>query len=98
MSEKTTAPKREPRPNKITLLKPIKQAGGEDIEFLELRKPAPGEMRGLQLGQLAVGDVGQLTKLIPRISTPPISEADVAVMAFEDFSACYEKVTDFFGK
>lgn len=97
MSEKPETAKREPRPNEIALKQPIKQAGGEDIEFLELRKPAPGELRGLQLAQLAMGDVAQLSKLIPRISAPPITEADVAAMDLADFTSCYEKVGIFLG-
>jgi len=81
----------------IPLVQPIKQAGGEDIKFLLLRKPAPGEMRGLQLGQIAIGHVDQLSKLIPRISTPPITEADVAAMDLADFASCYEKIGGFLG-
>lgn len=84
----------EPGPNTVTLSRPIGTGEGA-IKALTLRKPGPGELRGLQLGLLAAGDVGMLMKVIPRIAMPPVSETQVAGMELGDFTECYVVIQDF---
>lgn len=63
----------------ITLDTPIKR-GDKDITELNLRKPTAGELRGVTLTDLLQMDVQALSRVIPRISDPTITEADVARM------------------
>jgi hypothetical protein len=68
----------------VPLDTPIKIGDGE-ITSVELRKPVAGELRGLQLAQLAAADYGSLETLIPRISTPTLPKSIVATMNPADF-------------
>ncbi len=63
----------------ITLDTPIKR-GDNDITSISLRKPAAGELRGITLTDLLQMDVTALTKVVPRISDPNLTEAEVARM------------------
>lgn len=63
----------------ITLDTPIKR-GDNELTSLALRKPASGELRGVTLTDLLQMDVTALTKVVPRISDPSLTEAEVARM------------------
>jgi len=63
----------------IKLDEPIKR-GKTEITEITLRKPAAGELRGCSLTDLLQMDVAALQRVLPRISTPPLIEADVAAM------------------
>lgn len=63
----------------VTLDAPIKREGG-DIKEVHLRKPMAGELRGLSLTDLLQMDVNALTKLLPRITVPSVTEEDVKRM------------------
>lgn len=78
----------------ITLETPIKREGG-DIKALELRKPNAGELRGQNLMDLIQMDVNTLAKVLPRISTPSITEQEVNKMDTADLAACGIKVAGF---
>ncbi|MGD8174800.1 phage tail assembly protein [Marinimicrobium sp. ARAG 43.8] len=80
--------------NTITLDQPIPR-GGNDITTLTLRKPASGELRGLNLYDLMQMDVTALCKLVPRIATPSIAEADVRQMAPSDLTQIGMEVNGF---
>ncbi|MEB3733431.1 hypothetical protein ULF88_03150 [Halopseudomonas pachastrellae] len=45
-----------------------------------MRKPATGELRGVHLAELIQLDVSSLSRVIPRISDPTLTEQDVAKM------------------
>lgn len=60
----------------VTLDHPI-QRGEQTIHRLSLRRPRSGELRGLNLVDLAQLSVNELRKLLPRISSPTLTEADV---------------------
>ena len=64
------------QPNSITLDTPIKR-GDKEITAITLRKPASGELRGLSLTELLQMDVTGLSKLMPRISSPTLTEHEV---------------------
>lgn len=63
----------------ITLDTPIKR-GDNDIAAITLRKPAAGELRGVTLTDLLQMDVAALTKVVPRISEPALTEIEVSRM------------------
>ena len=67
----------EKNPNSVTLETPIKR-GEQTIEEVTLRKPAAGELRGTSLSALMNLDIDALQKVLPRISSPMLTEADVA--------------------
>ncbi|KWH44044.1 phage tail protein [Burkholderia stagnalis] len=52
--------------------------GNQTIDAITLRKPKAGELRGVSLSDLVSLDVAALSKVLPRISTPMLTEADVA--------------------
>ncbi|GGY12827.1 phage tail assembly protein [Massilia dura] len=51
--------------------------GETTITSIELRKPDSGALRGTNLQDLIQLDVNALAKVLPRISTPTLTEADV---------------------
>jgi hypothetical protein len=67
------------KPNTITLDSPIKR-GEQTITEITLRKPAAGELRGTSLNALVNLDVDALGKVLPRISSPTLTEFDVREM------------------
>ena len=84
----------EPILRTITLDGPI-QRGEQSIESIQLRKPKSGELRGLSLVDLGQLKVDALTKIIPRISLPTLTEAEVANMDPSDLLACGAEIGSF---
>ena len=78
----------------VSLDTPV-QRGGTAIEQLQLRKPRSGELRGLSLVDLGQLKVDALTKLLPRISMPTLTEAEVANMEPADLLACGAEIGGF---
>lgn len=70
-------------PNEFLLENGIKR-GEETIKKVRLRKPNIEALRGTQLAMLGQLDVDQLIKLLPRISTPALTEHDVLQMEASD--------------
>ncbi|WP_043201718.1 phage tail assembly protein [Paraburkholderia acidipaludis] len=64
-------------PNTLTLDTPIVR-GKQTITEITLRKPQSGELRGVSLSDLVSLDVSALSKVLPRISSPTLTEHDVA--------------------
>ncbi len=90
MTQKTNAA----APVSIELETPIKREG-DDITTLTLRKPNSGELRGVSLTDLLNMDVAALTKVIPRITAPTITEADVRQMDVADLVSVGGEVAGF---
>lgn len=65
------------------------------IDTLQLRKPRAGEMRGLSLVDLGQLKVDALTKIVPRIAVPTITEADVADLDPADLLAIGTEIGGF---
>jgi hypothetical protein len=78
----------------ITLDTPIKQ-GETEITTIQLRKPAAGELRGVTLTDLLQMDVAALTRVLPRISSPTLTEANVWAMDPADLTQCGSAVAGF---
>ena len=86
-----TAPKLET----ITLDTPIRR-GEQEIDTVQLRRPTAGELRGLQLQPLMQGDVNAIIAVIPRLSMPPLIQAEVEALDIGDFAAMTGAVSGFF--
>jgi hypothetical protein len=65
------------QPNQHTLDTPLAR-GSQTISAVTLRKPKSGELRGVSLSDLVSLDVGALSKVLPRVSTPTLTEQDIA--------------------
>lgn len=60
----------------VTLQEPIVR-GDNKVTELNIRTPKAGELRGLSLADLLQLDVNALKILLPRISSPSITEQEV---------------------
>lgn len=80
--------------NTVTLDTPITR-GKTTIDTITLRKPASGELRGVQLVELLNMDVASLIKVLPRISSPGITAPEAAGMDPADLLACGSKICGF---
>ena len=80
--------------NTVNLDTPIKR-GKTSIDTLTLRKPASGELRGVQLVELLNMDVATLIKILPRITSPGITAPEAAGMDPADLLACGSKISGF---
>ncbi|VVD78306.1 phage tail assembly protein [Pandoraea fibrosis] len=81
-------------PEIITLDTPIK-SGKNEITSLELRKPGAGELRGINLSDLAQMSVDALIKVLPRITSPSLADHEVASMDPADLLQCGLTVSGF---
>ncbi len=79
---------------KVDLDTPI-QRGDQTISAVTLRKPRSGELRGLNLVDLAQLDVVALRVLLPRISTPALTAFDVDQLDMSDLMALGAEVSGF---
>jgi Phage tail protein E. len=71
------------------------QRGEQKVDTLQIRKPSSGELRGLSLVDLGQLKVDALTKLLPRITMPPITAAEAANMDPADLLACGAEIGSF---
>lgn len=97
-TETTTTPaaERQATPGLVTLDTPI-QRGEQTITAVQLRRPQAGELRGIDLAALLNKlDYGALEMLLPRISTPTLTKADVASLDPADLTALGSEVVLFF--
>ncbi len=79
---------------KVTLEKLIMR-GETKIETVDLRKPGSGELRGLTLMGLSQLDYAALETLLPRITMPTLTKADVAALDPADLMQFGIEVVDF---
>lgn len=79
----------------IELDQPIKR-GDADITHVTLRKPMAGELRGIKLVDLLHLDVGALQTVLPRITSPSLTTAEVAGLDPADLTELGTQVAGFF--
>ena len=79
----------------IDLDQPIKR-GDTDITHVTLRKPMAGELRGIKLVELLHLDVGALQTVLPRITSPSLTPAEVAGLDPADLTELGTQVASFF--
>jgi hypothetical protein len=80
--------------NPVTLETPITR-GETEIKEVTLRKPGSGELRGINLTDLLQMNVNALHKVLPRISSPSLTEADVAKLDPADLTDMASEVAGF---
>ncbi|RXJ70659.1 phage tail protein [Veronia nyctiphanis] len=80
---------------KISLSSPIKQ-GDKHIKEIELRKPMAGELRGIKLLDIMQMDVSAYLPLLPRISTPALTEQQIVTLDPADLIQLMTGVQSFF--
>lgn len=80
----------------VTLDEPIVR-GDQRITAVTLRRPKSGELRGIDLAALVnSADYGALETLLPRISSPTLTRADVANLDPSDLVQFATQVVLFF--
>ncbi len=79
----------------ITLSKPLSR-GETTIEAVELREPVSGELRGLHLADIFMMKADAIMTLLPRISTPALTAADVAALSPKDLGSMALEIVGFF--
>ncbi len=78
----------------ITLDAPITR-GETTIDSVALRKPGPGELRGLTLKDVGEVKFDAMIKLLPRVTTPALTEAECSAMDLADFTSLATEVAGF---
>jgi hypothetical protein len=69
--------------------------GEQTINSVSLRKPMAGELRGVSLVELMNLDVGALRKVLPRITTPALTDIEIGRMDPADLVQCGVAVAGF---
>ncbi|MCK4151989.1 phage tail assembly protein [Ralstonia pseudosolanacearum] len=78
----------------VTLDTPITR-GEQTISAITVRKPGAGELRGVSLMDLMRMDVTALHAVLPRITTPTLTTADVSRLDPADLTQLGLEVTSF---
>lgn len=78
----------------VTLDAPI-VSGDVTIDQVKIRKPQAGELRGLSLSALLNLDYAALENLLPRITIPTLTKAQIMAMDPSDFTQLGSEVMDF---
>lgn len=81
-------------PNTITLETPIKR-GETEITQLTINKPNSGALRGASLRGLLDFQTTDILKVAPRVTEPPITDHEAAMLDPADLLQIGAKVTDF---
>lgn len=69
--------------------------GETTIDTVNVRKPKSGELRGLSLSSLLNLDYASLETLLPRITHPVLTKADIAALDPADMIQLGSEVMDF---
>lgn len=81
-------------PHTVTLDEPLTR-GANVITHVTLRKPTAGDLRGTTLNALANLDVDAMRKVLPRITNPTLTEADISRLAPADLMQLGGEFADF---
>ncbi|RLM12559.1 hypothetical protein BIY27_11385 [Gibbsiella quercinecans] len=71
-------------PIEVTLDTPIKR-GDSEITKVTLTKPASGALRGVKLAELMELDYNAVASVLPRVSSPTLTIAEISSMDPADF-------------
>ena len=71
-------------PTEVVELETPLQRGKNTVTEITVRKPMSGGMRGVSLVDIMNLDVAALTKVMPRITTPALTEAELKTMDIVD--------------
>lgn len=97
MTNDTAPSSTKPEAPTVTLSTPV-TIDGTEVSKITLRKPGTGELRGLKLTDILQMDVSTMIRLLPRITMPPLSEAQVSSLPPEDFTDFAGKTVVFFAR
>lgn len=78
----------------ITLTTPL-FSGKTNITTITIRKPVTGDLRGVKLLNFVDADIDSLAKVLPRITTPTLSEHDVYGMDLVDLTNIVVEISSF---
>ncbi|EPH0095053.1 phage tail assembly protein [Pluralibacter gergoviae] len=78
----------------VTLETPLKR-GEQFIDSITLIKPTAGTLRGVSLAALAGSEVDALIKVLPRITSPSLTEQEIATLDLPDLIALAGEVVGF---
>ncbi|ENK6704009.1 phage tail assembly protein [Yersinia enterocolitica] len=82
--------------NTVVLQTPIKRGKSviKEVSLTGALKQA-GSLRGLKLYDVVTSDVNSLIKLLPRVTSPALTEIELVTMDIWDFSQLAAEVVDF---
>ncbi len=92
-----TATPSYPADKVITLDVPLKR-GEQLIDTLSLRRPNTGALRGVSITDILQMQVNAVSVVLPRITTPTLTEADVRRLDIADLTECAISLAGFFLK
>ena len=84
----------EPVFKTITLDTPLTR-GETEITEIQIRKPKAGELRGVSITSLMQIEVTELTKVLPRITTPALTDDELRIMDIADLTQMGLEVSNF---
>ncbi|WP_387467767.1 phage tail assembly protein [Photorhabdus sp. RM323S] len=81
----------------ITLSEPLERHNGETITQVTITDTMKqvGALRGLKLYDVMTSDVNSLITLLPRVTQPRLTEAEISSMGIQDFTQLASGVADF---
>jgi hypothetical protein len=79
----------------VTLKNPIKLGDKKEIKSIDIREPKAGDMRGISVLDVMRLEVSAYRELLPRITSPIITKAQIDDMYFCDITKMMDKVSDF---
>lgn len=83
-------------PNTVVLQTPIKRGKSviKEVSLTGALKQA-GSLRGLKLYSIMTSDVDSLIKLLPRVTSPALTELEISLMDTQDFAQLSQEVATF---
>lgn len=80
----------------VTLVKPVIRKNSEvkEVTVTEAMQQT-GSLRGLKLYDVMTSDVDSLIKLLPRVTSPALTEVEVSQLDVRDFAELSKEVADF---
>jgi len=69
--------------------------GDTTIEQVQVRRPSSGELRGLNVSDLAQMNVDATIKLLQRITVPPLSKNELDALVPSDLTQLGMEIQDF---
>ncbi len=91
----TTELPKDPNITTVALDEPI-EIRGNRFTSIDIRKPTTGALRKLSLARVIELDVDSLFTLIPRVSSPALTEKELSVLSPADFVSLSTAVVSFF--
>ena len=69
--------------------------GDIEVTEIQIRKPKAGELRGVSITSLMQIEVNKLIKVLPRITTPALTDDELRVMDIADLTQMGLEVSSF---